>query len=179
MIISPEELLYAKKNNIPAYVFDIDNTLANMMHRFHHITECVEKDGIWQPRDCKKNWEAFEEESSNDEPIEHMVTLFNSLFPPRTNKAVMFCTGRSESIKGITYNWLKENVNSNIKLDVNPIYMRPLNDKTEDGILKVKLIKQIIDDGFYPEIIFDDRKKVVDAYRKNGLIVFHVAEGEY
>jgi hypothetical protein len=53
--------------------------------------------------------------------------------------------------------------------------MREGGDRRRDHILKMEFIDPLDP----PDIIFEDRSTVVQAYRERGLTVFQVAEGDF
>jgi hypothetical protein len=57
--------------------------------------------------------------------------------------------------------------------------MRKKGDYRDDAVVKIELLQQIRADGFNPLIAFDDRNRVVDAWRANGIICAQVAPGDF
>jgi hypothetical protein len=57
--------------------------------------------------------------------------------------------------------------------------MRPKGDYRDDGVIKFELLQKIREDGFNPTIAFDDRNRVVDMWRTNGIICAQVAPGDF
>ena len=58
--------------------------------------------------------------------------------------------------------------------------MRPANDFTEDHLLKESwLHNMLLEDRERLVAVFDDRKRVVDMWRANGVTCFQVAPGEF
>ena len=55
--------------------------------------------------------------------------------------------------------------------------MRPLKDFTPDDVLKQLWLDNIGKDNVL--CTFDDRKKVVDMWRNNGITCFQVADGDF
>jgi hypothetical protein len=49
------------------------------------------------------------------------------------------------------------------------IYMRPAEDKREDSIIKQELFDAHIRDRYNVLFVLDDRNRVVDMWRRNGL----------
>src|SRR5215203_4392556 len=81
-------------NQMPrCYLFDLDGTLADCTHRLHHI------------KTSRKNWNAFFAACTKDGPIPHMVELARHL--SKVEK-VVFCSGRSDQVRGETEQWLKD-----------------------------------------------------------------------
>jgi hypothetical protein len=57
--------------------------------------------------------------------------------------------------------------------------MRKNNDHREDSIVKQEMLDKIRLDGYNPTLVFDDRARVVEMWRKNGIKCFQVAEGNF
>ena len=56
--------------------------------------------------------------------------------------------------------------------------MRAVNDMRQDDAVKQDLLKDMQNDGLDPKVVFEDRKSVVNMWRKNGLICLQVAEND-
>jgi uncharacterized HAD superfamily protein len=138
--------------------FDIDGTLADLSHRVH----------FWQQE--PKNWNMFKSEMVNDAPIEQIRNIAVMMLHGHD---VIICTGRSEDTREITEAWLtKHNIN------FEKMYMRAEKDFRGDDIVKLELLNQIVVDfGKKPDIVFDDRPRVVKMWRENGVFVADVYQG--
>ena len=169
-------------------VFDIDGTLSNPGHRLHFI----------QPEaDEKKNWDGFYAACGDDTPIPQTVKLCQELI--LAGHTVEFWTGRREAERDTTVEWLNKHVVSReIYLNLlahhdewdqylsqviylsltetsGSLKMRKDGDRRPDYIIKM----EFIDWDHPPDIIFEDRSRVVRTYRERGLTVFQVAEGDF
>lgn len=144
------------------YIFDIDGTLADCSHRLHHIQK--------QPKD----WDAFFAETHNDAPIEHMIHL---LWAVDEFTRVVFVSGRPESTRQATTNWLIEH--DAVLSGAPTLYMRADGDHRDDDIVKIELLAQIRADGYEPIMAFDDRTRVVNAWRAAGIPCAQVAPGDF
>lgn len=60
-----------------------------------------------------------------------------------------------------------------------PVYMRKAGDYTDDNLLKVELLRQLRADGHEPIMAFDDRSRVVQAWREQGIPCAQVAAGDF
>lgn len=138
---------------------DLDGTLANGNHRVHHILK--------KPKD----WTIFFSECGKDIPISHVIEIINLLSDAFT---IYITSGRSDQVREETEKWLKEH---NVKYD--KLIMRKAGDFTGDDILKVSWLH----DGTINQndvlCVFDDRDRVVKAWREAGLPCFQVAAGEF
>ena len=54
-----------------------------------------------------------------------------------------------------------------------------LSNIIEDPVIKSDLYDQILEDGFKPTIVFEDRESVVKMWRGRGLRCLQVAEGNF
>lgn len=156
------------------YVFDIDGTLANGDHRLHHI---VRTDG--QPKD----WDAYFDACGGDAPHEHIIELASDLRD--SGAVIVYVSGRNERCREATEKWLDSHglptkfyipqSDQNRSL----VYMRGLKDFQDDDKLKIKLLEQVRADGFDPIMAFDDRDRVVAAWRAAGIPCAQVAPGDF
>lgn len=144
------------------YIFDIDGTLANGDHRLHHIKK--------EPKD----WRAYFAECDKDEPIPHMIGLCLTLME-RSN--ILFVSGRSDECRDATLEWLRWHVSPDIRDD--HLYMRKAGDHRNDDILKIELLAEINARGHVPIMAFDDRNRVVKAWRDAGVPCMQCAPGDF
>lgn len=89
---------------------------------------------------------------------------------------IIFVTGREEMYREKTINWLKRRFT---KSYTDLIYMRPTGDFREDSIIKQEIYDREIKGKYNVEFILDDRDRVVDMWRRNGLTCFQVADGDF
>ena len=145
------------------YIFDIDGTLANCSHRLHHIQK--------QPKD----WDSFFAECHLDTPHPHIIRLAQDLSRGSILEVpVVYVSGRSDQCRHQTEAWLQNNM-----CPPGPVYMRKAGDHRDDDILKLELLSQVRADGFEPIMAFDDRSRVVRAWRSAGIPCAQVAEGDF
>lgn len=145
-----------------AYIFDIDGTVADGEHRRHHVTG------------ERKDWKSFHEEMHLDPPILHMRPLIHALWHVGY---VIYVTGRMESGRDVTVRFL---IQHQFDLSGRPLlYMRRDGDYRDDVVVKLEILAQIRADGYVPMMAFDDRKRVVDMWRREGIPCMHVAEGDF
>jgi hypothetical protein len=72
--------------------------------------------------------------------------------------------------------WLQEN---NLWDYRAKLYMRKADDFRGDDIVKREILDEIIADyGKKPDMVFDDRPRVVRMWRDAGIFVFNVYQGE-
>jgi hypothetical protein len=141
------------------FFFDIDGTLSDPTHRLHHIQK------------SPKDWKSFFADCDKDVPHEHIVKLAMAC----GNYAPLVClSGRSDEVRDLTAAWLIRH-----GLLVNGLFMRKAGDFRDDTIVKPELLDEARATGFEPIVIFDDRQKVVDAWRKIGIPCAQVAAGDF
>jgi phosphoglycolate phosphatase-like HAD superfamily hydrolase len=138
-------------------VFDLDGTLANTDHRAHFL------DGT----DGKKDWRGFYAACDQDAPHWPIVHTLHAL--ANANHRVEIWSGRSDEVRDKTEAWLREHFLNDI-----PLRMRAEGDYTADDVLK----RGWLANG-KPDLIFDDRDKVVAMWRAQGIPCCQVAPGNF
>jgi len=134
------------------FIVDIDGTLADGTHRQHFV------------RGKPKNWDAYDAIMHKDTPIQPVIDIINIIYSCGID--IIVCSGRKERDRKITEAWFKEH-----GIDYTKMYFRPTLDYSDDCVVKEAMLKEIQKD--YSVIaVFDDRTKVVNMWRKNGLYVF-------
>lgn len=142
-------------------VFDIDGTLANIDHRLDYV------------RSKPKNWKAFNAGIPNDKVNYPVAEMFWALSATEQH-TIILASGRSEDSRISTQDWLRKNSLS----AYDKLYMREAGDYRSDDIVKQEILGQIIADyGKKPNMVFDDRPRVVKMWRDNGIFVFDVYQG--
>jgi phosphoglycolate phosphatase-like HAD superfamily hydrolase len=142
-------------------IVDLDGTLADCSHRLHHIRGGRRKD-----------WDAFFGACHLDTPNPVVLALVKAL---GHDHRLIFCSGRPERTRPATEKWLADHAGIR-KPD---LYMRADSDRRGDDVVKRELLARIRGDGFDPVLAIDDRRRVVDMWRGEGLICAQVAEGEF
>lgn len=149
-------------SGIPCYIFDIDGTLADCSHRLHYI------------QSAPKNWAGFFAAVGDDAPIDHVIDLCMRL---AETAPIMFVSGRSDECRGGTMSWLYVHF-GRLQSDQG-LYMRKAGDHRDDAIVKIELLAQIRADGYEPMMAFEDRDRVVAAWRAAGIPCAQVAAGDF
>jgi hypothetical protein len=151
-------------------VCDLDGTLCDITHRRHYV------------ENKPKNWDAFYAGVSEDKPNEAVVSLLRSSDTYESIIGrIIFVTGRPERCREDTLRWLhKHSIIGGYcdGVDGGALYMRKDGDYRADYIVKQEILDAHIDKS---RVLFvlDDRKQVVDMWRRNGLVCFQVAEGDF
>ncbi len=143
------------------YLFDIDGTLADCHHRLHHIQK------------SPKDWRSFFAACLGDSPIPHIIELMDELHG--AGARIVLVSGRSDECATQTLEWIQ----SHTSLIDPPLYMRKAGDFRDDTIVKVELLSRLRADGYEPIMAFDDRNRVVEAWRAAGVPCAQVAEGNF
>lgn len=149
-------------NSDTVVVFDIDGTLANSEHRLHHITS----DAYHQ------NWEAFYEAMGDDQPIMPMINLLLTFF--FRDWTIVLCTGRPEKYRGLTEKWLERH-----GIIVDLLMMRTDGDHRDDNVIKREMLTGLRASGMEPYIVIEDRQRVVEMWRAEGITCLQCAAGNY
>lgn len=141
-------------------IFDLDGTLADITHRTHLITN------------GNNRWDEFYKQCIYDAPNMPIVEIYKTL--QKSGKYTMaILSGRSEVVKKETKRWLKENF-----IKYNILKMRPKGDYTPDEILKLKWLFKIRDKEMIA-CVFEDRDKVVNMWREQGITCLQVGKGDF
>ncbi len=144
-------------------IFDLDGTLADCEHRRHH----VQKE--------KPDWKSFYEDCDQDIPIVPVIDIWNMFISRGMQGYLYIFSGRCESVKQKTLFWIEQNL---IFCSYKNIRMRPIGDNTPDDQLKEKWLDEFISQGHEVQMVFDDRKKVVEMWKRRGIFVFDVSQGK-
>jgi hypothetical protein len=136
-------------------VFDLDGTLALNKHREHFIVGPT------------KDWNAFFDACGGDTPNLPVIAVMGAL---ANLHIVEIWSGRSDRVRRITEDWLH-------RYDMASSFltrMRAEGDFTADELLKEQWLKER-----RPDLVFDDRDKVVAMWRRHGIPCFQVADGDF
>ena len=149
----------------PLYIFDLDGTLADITHRLHFIQK------------TPKDWDGFFAACADDKPITSTLTLARSLYDDPNND-VWVWSGRDEATFGATYGWLCAHLDE--EFGWNYLKMRPHGDHRHDAVLKKEWLDAMHHlDRARLVAVFEDRKRVVDMWRENGVTCYQVAPGDF
>lgn len=177
-------------------IFDLDGTLADCEHRRHfveapednsdyelYIAPLIELKNrskhdkyihketgkLWHP-----DWKSFYEACDKDLLIEPTYTMFQALHAH--SREVQIWSGRCESVREKTIDWLIENVGIEWTSSFDSskhLKMRPIGDFTPDDQLKERWLDDLLRDGTKKvDFVFDDRKKACDMWKRRGIFVF-------
>lgn len=133
-------------------ICDIDGTLAHMLDR--------------SPYDPTKYHTDYA-----DEVVVDIVKKYHA-----DGYQIVICSGRDDTYMDVTEAWLQSN-----EVPYHEIFMRKAGDKRNDAIVKQEIWENDISGSGRFDVFFvlDDRNRVVEMWREQGLKVLQVAEGDF
>lgn len=134
-----------------AYVVDIDGTMTLGPHRRSPY-----------------EWHKVGQDLIN-KPVRRVVEALSD------HTRIIFLSGRDESCRAETELWLRDHVDAGWW----DLHMRPEGDWRRDDIIKQELFDKHVRYNYNVVGIFDDRAQVVRQWRRIGLPVFQVADGDF
>jgi phosphoglycolate phosphatase-like HAD superfamily hydrolase len=139
-------------------IFDIDGTLADVSERIHHV------------RKKPKNWNAFFQGMAQDKAIHSMIRLCNILYASGIH--IILCSGRSEEHRQQTIEWLAEQ-----GVNYHDLLLRKDKDRRTDSVVKREMLANL--DKTKILFVVEDRSRVVEMWRSEGLVCLQCAPGEF
>lgn len=146
---------------IKSIIVDLDGTLCDSDHRKHHVEK------------TPKDWDAFYGGMADDKIKRPILDLVICM--ARNGYKIIFLTGRPKQYETITKIWLRKNA----IIDGCFLYMRAEGDFRPDHIVKEELYRKHIEPTSHVVFCVDDRKQVVDMWRRIGLTCLQCAEGNF
>jgi len=153
---------------INAYMFDLDGTLANCLHRQELATAARIASA---PEQRSKKWNEYFEQCHLDTPYQDVVALLQTL---RQSTTVIILSGRSDSVRMKTQEWLLTHVGGGL-----PLHMRPAKDHSPDDFMKERMYNKYVKPFYNVLGVFDDRDRVVAMWRRLGLRCYQVQPGNF
>lgn len=144
----------------PAIIVDLDGTLCDVDHRVHHVSG------------PKKDWIKFNELLVHDRLNHWCFELIEAM--SNRGYSIIFITGRGEDYRHLTEEWLKKH-----QVSYNHLFMRGVLDHREDADVKEDIFKFVVDKDYQVLFVVDDRKSVVERWRKLELICLQCAPGNF
>nr|WP_064781703.1 hypothetical protein [Thalassospira tepidiphila] len=121
----------------------------------------------------EKQWDAFFDAMDHAKPIENIEKLLRILHA--SGHAILICSGRPAGWQHRSEAWLRAH-----DIPFDGMYLRPMDaDHRSDEEVKEDLLAKIIEDGFNPWLVVDDRRRVVDKWRDMGLTCLQCAPGDF
>lgn len=136
-------------------ICDLDGTIALCEHRRHLIPD----------------WPAFFAACVDDEPNHAVIDCLATLM--RGGYTVLIFSGRSDEVLPLTRDWLNRH-----GVKYHRMCMRREGDYRPDEELKREMLDKFVDRDRVA-FVLDDRQKVVDMWRSEGLACFQVASGDF
>lgn len=182
----------------PLYIFDLDGTLADLKHRRHHVEKplciecqvcklmkklaycksCVERLQTWRP-----NWDAFHAACVDDTPIAPVIEVLSTLLTFGSYvdaHDIWIFSGRSATVEVETRAWLGKHTLLDEWHTNWTLKMRPAGDFTPDDVLKESWLHAMSPEARARLVmVFDDRDRVVNMWRRNGVVCAQVAPGDF
>ncbi len=137
-------------------VFDLDGTMADIKHRLFTIET------------KKQDWDSFRALCHQDEPIREIILVCQALH--EAGHWIEIWSGRAEKTRTLTEAWLEAH-----SVPYRVLRLRSDNDDRPDVDVKEDWLQISIP----PCLVFDDRKRLVEMWRRNGVRCCQVAEGDY
>ncbi|ABL96804.1 PseT [Burkholderia phage BcepF1] len=155
----------------PLYIFDLDGTIALIDHRRPLVDP--------QRKPTKEDWLRFYLLCPMDEPNAPVIQTMMSLYERGCD--IQIWSARDEIARELTIAWLCHYTTSpRHTVDGWLTHMRPNTDTTPDTQLKRKWLNAMTPfDRERLVAVFDDRDKVVEFWRAEGVACFQVAKGDF
>lgn len=147
-------------------VFDLDGTIANVDHRAHILDEEHASESL--------KWDAFFDACDGDGVYAEIAVLFDNLADILRHNKVEIWTGRSERVRKKTERWLRLHLR-NYDFNGTTLRMREIGDLRADTEIKGEWIAE----HGKPHLCFDDRTKMVNWWREQGVACCQVRNHEY
>lgn len=138
-------------------IVDIDGTLAHMNGRNPYDYSKVSTDMV-------------------DEVVRDIVLKYRKQDPIDIHPEayIVIVSGRNDDCRKETIEWLQSN-----NIPVDEIHMRVTGDQRNDAIVKKEIYEKWIKDRYNVRFVLDDRNRVVDMWREQGLKCLQVQPGDF
>ena len=140
----------------PAIIVDIDGTLAH--RKVNQIGEFMRTPHEYEQVDT----------DTYDPIIGEIVDTFAKMVN------IIIVSGRPASAKIDTVHWLNSH-----SVSFDAIFTRTDGDYRQDSLVKYEIYKEHIEPFYNVKFVLDDRNRVVEMWRDQGLKVLQVAEGDF
>lgn len=138
-------------------IVDIDGTLAHMSGRSPYDYSQVHTDTV-------------------DPIVREIVQRYatRNVMEETPSTYIIIVSGREDGCKAVTEQWLQDN-----QIPYDEIHMRKHDDNRDDRIVKKEIYEEWIKNRYNVRFVLDDRDRVVEMWRGEGLKVLQVAEGDF
>lgn len=140
------------------FIFDLDDTLADNAHRMEHLRQ--------------GDWDTYFSLCPHDPLIEHVAEVAKAL--NSFGYAIVIITGRNDSVKKETEDWLKQH-----GLLVEKLYMRKKGDFRSNSVMKLEALAELRNAGYEPLMVFDDQPTSCKMWREAGVPCAQVKGNEH
>ena len=143
-------------------IFDVDGTLFNIDQR-RHLVEGDNND--WK---TFLSVEAMEGDTPNQPVLDVCIALQDA------GSEIVVVSARNERHRQVTETQLHT-----AGVQFSHLFLREDEDFRADDEFKKDVLDALIAADWKPDLVFDDRNRVVDMWRANGIPCFQVAEGDF
>ena len=143
-------------------IFDVDGTLMNIEHRRHLVS------------DGNNDWKTFmdPEVMKGDTPNQDVVDMAIAL--QDAGAEIVVVSARNERHRQVTETQLHS-----AGVQFSHLFLREDEDFRADDEFKKDVLDALIAADWKPDLVFDDRNRVVSMWRANGIPCFQVADGDF
>tara|TARA_Y100001937_G_scaffold18849_1_gene26026 strand:+ start:848 stop:1294 length:447 start_codon:yes stop_codon:yes gene_type:complete len=144
-------------------IFDVDGTLMDITHRRKFV------DGSQ-----KKDWKTFLDPIIMQGDTPNWPVRDIAIALKRAGVEIVIVSARNERHREVTELQLKT-----AGVEFAHLFLREDDDFRSDVEFKQDVLDSLLDAGWKPDLVFDDRNSVVDMWRRNKINCFQVAEGDF
>jgi len=143
-------------------IFDVDGTLMNIEHRRHLVS------------DGNNDWKTFLDPKvmEGDTPNTIVVEIAQNLRDKGAEIVVV--SARNERHREVTEQQLRD-----ANIEFAHLFLRADEDFRSDDEFKRDVLNALRNEGWIPDLVFDDRDRVVSMWRAEGIPCFQVAKGDF
>jgi len=155
-----------KMEKVKIIVVDIDGTLSDATERANKFLG------------KNPDWDSFYKACGSDEPIKPVIELVESL---SAIYKVVFCSGRRESCRKDTEEWMSKYVHLFAGLKPRAYLFRKDGDTRHDTVAKPEMLNKYLSE--HPDesvfCIIEDRNSMVKKWRELGYLCLQPAAGDF
>lgn len=148
-----------------AVLCDLDGTLFDIGHRRHFVEK---KEGF-----KKVDWKSFFERMVDDKPNQWCLDILRGMW---TKNEIVFCSGRPDDYRPHTMQSLEGCLPF---ANGYSLFMRRAGDYRADDLVKEIILDFEILTRFKPYFVIDDRQRVVQMWRRRGLVCLQCDDGAF